>query len=111
MIGSHPKGLSLHEAPRSAFGSAAEPCPAAGRSKTIAANRSNTLTRLFVDADTNANIRGTRWAGYQAITEYLDHSAPVYGKTLADKAVNRALRSIDGSTADTKEKAFSLLSI
>jgi hypothetical protein len=35
----------------------------------------------------------------------------VHGKTAADKAINRALRSIDGSVAETKEKAFSLLSI
>ena len=74
-----------------------------------AANRSDALTRLFVDADTNANIRGTRWAGYQAVTEYLDHAAPVHGKSTADKAVNRALRSIDGAVVETKEKAFALL--
>lgn len=59
---------------------------ATGRSKTIAANRSSALDQLFLDADTNAAIRGTRWAGYQAITEYLDHAAPVAGKTSHDKA-------------------------
>jgi phage/plasmid-like protein (TIGR03299 family) len=84
---------------------------ATDRSKTIAANRSTALTELFVDADTNANIRGTRWAGYQAVTEYLDHVAPVHGKTAGDKAINRALRSIDGSVVETKEKAFALLSV
>jgi len=64
-----------------------------------------------VDADTNAAIRGTRWAGYQAVTEYLDHAAPVNGKTASDKAINRALRSIDGAAVDLKEKAFALLSV
>ncbi len=43
------------------------------RSATITANRADVLTGLFSDAPTNANIRGTRWAGYQAITEYLDN--------------------------------------
>jgi hypothetical protein len=84
---------------------------ATDRSKTIVANRTTALARLFSDADTNDEIRGTRWAGYQAVTEYLDHAAPVHGKTVGDKAVNRALRSIDGSVVDTKEKAFALLSV
>jgi phage/plasmid-like protein (TIGR03299 family) len=84
---------------------------ATGRSTTIAANRMQSLTRLFTDADTNANIRGTNWAGHQAITEYLDQAAPVHGKTAGDKAINRALRSIDGSVVDIKEKAFALLSV
>lgn len=59
---------------------------------------------------TNENIRGTRWAGYQAITEYLDHAAPVAGKTSTDKAINRVLRSIDGNAVALKERAFALLS-
>jgi phage/plasmid-like protein (TIGR03299 family) len=87
------------------------PPSATDRSKTIAANRALSLQQLFVDADTNANIRGTRWAGYQAVTEYLDHAAPVHGKTTADKTINRALRSIDGSVVEIKETAFSLLSL
>ncbi len=41
------------------------------RSATITANRADVLTGLFADAPTNANIRGTRWACYQAVTEYL----------------------------------------
>ena len=81
------------------------------RSQTIAANRNTALDRLFADAATNANIRGTRWAGYQAVAEYLDHTAPVQGKTATDKAINRALRTIDGSVVVTKEKAFALLSV
>lgn len=84
---------------------------ATGRSKTIAANRESTLDRLFLHADTNALIRGTRWAAYQAVTEYLDHEAPVHGKTTVAKAMNRAVRSIDGAVVDTKQRAFALLSI
>lgn len=86
------------------------PETATDRSKTIAANRITTLNRLFVDSATNANIRGTRWAGYQAVTEYLDHAAPAHGKTPGDKAINRALRTIDGSVVATKERAFAALS-
>jgi hypothetical protein len=51
------------------------------------------LTGLFLAPDTNAAIRGTHWAGYQAITEHLDHAAPVHGTPAGDKAVNRDLAS------------------
>jgi hypothetical protein len=52
------------------------------------------LTGLFLAPDTNAAIRGTHWAGYQAITEHLDHAAPVHGTPAGDKAVNRDLRRL-----------------
>ena len=42
------------------------------------------------DARTQANIRNTAWAGYQAIAEYVDHFAPV--RTRQDKATARAAR-------------------
>jgi len=76
------------------------------RSATITANRADVLTGLFADAPTNASIRGTRWAGYQAITEYLDHFAPVAGGT--DTA--RAERVASGGTVTTvKTRAFEML--
>ena len=76
------------------------------RSATITANRADVLTGLFTDAPTNANIRGTRYAGYQAITEYLDHFAPVAGGT--DTA--RAERVATGGTVTTvKARAFEML--
>lgn len=37
--------------------------------------RSGALRYLLRDADTQAAIKGTRWAGYQAITEYVDKRA------------------------------------
>ena len=49
------------------------------------------------------SIRGTRWAGYQAITEYLDHFAPVQGNS----ALARAERVASGGTATAlKTRAF-----
>ncbi|WP_304452924.1 DUF932 domain-containing protein [Nocardiopsis sp. YSL2] len=38
------------------------------------------VNELFVEADTQESIRGTAWAGYQSVVEYLDHYAPVKGK-------------------------------
>jgi len=76
------------------------------RSATITANRADVLTGLYADAPTNANIRGTRWACYQAVTEYLDHFAPVQGGT--DTA--RAERVATGGTVTTvKARAFEML--
>lgn len=40
----------------------------------------NDVRALFRDSATNTEIRGTRWAGYQAFTEYLDHYAPVQAR-------------------------------
>lgn len=62
----------------------------------------------FLDSDTNDNIRGTRWAGYQAVTEFADWMYPVRGE---DKATKRALRTVTGGNDDIKTKAFSLLSV
>src|SRR5882757_8533983 len=47
------------------------------RTRSNRQRRDAELSYLWHDADTNAAIRGTRWAGYQAITEYLDHRTPV----------------------------------
>ncbi len=65
--------------------------------------RSATLRYLIRDADTQKAIKGTRWAGYQAITEYVDHFAP------AKDASVRAARAIAGPGTDVKTRAFDLL--
>lgn len=63
---------------------------------------------LFTEADTQANIRGTRWAGYQTVTEYLDHYAPVRGTNPDAARAERTLTS--DATRATKEKAFAAFS-
>jgi phage/plasmid-like protein (TIGR03299 family) len=67
--------------------------------------RSATLRYLIRDADTQAAIKGTRWAGYQAITEYVDHYAPAKDNLL------RATRAVSGPVAELKTRAFELLSV
>jgi phage/plasmid-like protein (TIGR03299 family) len=79
---------------------------ASPRTKTNDAKRMSHLRRLFVTAPTNANIRGTRWAGVQAIGEYLDHYAPA--KTDAVRA-HRVLTSSE--LANTKQRAYGLLTV
>src|SRR4051794_24779737 len=61
---------------------------ASRRSKQADADRHDALSFLFHDADTQAGIRGTAWAGYQAVAEYVDHYAPVRAKH--DAATARA---------------------
>ncbi|MFK0047980.1 DUF932 domain-containing protein [Streptomyces sp. NPDC090741] len=74
--------------------------------------RMNTLRNLFENAETQASIRGTRWAGYNAITEYLDHHAPA-GKDAVKAAEARATRTLTTSSKATKEKqqAYDLLAL
>ncbi len=67
--------------------------------------RAATLRYLIRDADTQAAIKGTRWAGFQAITEYIDHYAPAKDATL------RAARAVTGPVAELKTRAFELLSV
>jgi len=79
------------------------------RTKNNAARREQTLAHLFADAHTNHAIRGTRWAGYQAVTEYIDHYAPVDGQR--DAAAVRAERVETGQVTDLKQRAFALLAV
>lgn len=68
--------------------------------------RTTTLLRLWHDAETQAVIRGTRWAGLQAITEYLDHHSPAKN---ADVRANRVLTS--NALSDKKQRAHQLLTV
>lgn len=65
--------------------------------------RGATLRYLIRDADTQHGITGTRWAGYQAITEYLDHYTP------AKTPLLRAQRAVTGPVTELKARAFDLL--
>ena len=61
---------------------------------------------------TIAPIAGTRWAAYNAVTEYLDHVVPVRGaRTASDASAARALRNITtaGSSGSLKARAFRML--
>ncbi len=82
--------------------------PESKRAATIAGNRESALWDLYRAAPTNRHIRGTRWAGYQAVTEYLDHFAPIADKV--NPAAARAERvAVGGHTAPLKARAFDLI--
>ena len=64
------------------------------------------LVKLWSSADTQDNIRGTRWGGLQAIAEYLDWFAPA---STHDLRANRVL--LGGAVAKNKQNAFDLLAV
>ncbi|MFJ3182380.1 DUF932 domain-containing protein [Streptomyces sp. NPDC086796] len=69
--------------------------------------RNNALRSLFEDAATQQTIRGTAWAGWNAIGEYLDHLAP------AKSDSSRAARSLadSGAVTERKTEAYKLLTL
>jgi phage/plasmid-like protein (TIGR03299 family) len=70
-----------------------------------AKQRLGTLKYLIREADTQKAIAGSRWAGYQAITEYLDHYQPAKNELI------RANRVLTGTTGELKLAAFELLKV
>lgn len=68
--------------------------------------RRDMLLDLWANADTQEEIRGTRWAAFNSITEYLDWYAPTKGE---DPTRARALRQFNDAGAATRRRAFDLL--
>lgn len=69
---------------------APEGAPAATHTRTN--NKLEQMSELFADADTQAGIRDTAWAGLNALTEWYDHFSPVRGGANAS-GTERQLRS------------------
>lgn len=70
------------------------------------------VRKINEDSRTQDVIRGTRWGAYNALTEYVDHFAPVRAAGSDDvKAAARANAAIDDFGVKLKEKAFTLLSV
>lgn len=78
-----------------------------GRAVTMWENRREELIRLYQVAGTNAEGRGTAWGAYNAVTEYLDWSAPVRATKGRTQDEVRARRQFDGTKQDVKDLAFS----
>lgn len=68
-----------------------EPSSASVRTLNAHRERNAKLSHLWHDAETQAGIRGTAWAGYQAVVEYIDHFSPVRAGN-RDQASARAAR-------------------
>jgi len=75
-------------------------------------DKASGIVTLWTSSPTIAPIAGTRWAAYNAVTEFLDHVVPVRGARTAGAARQaRALRNISeaGSAHSLKAQAFRIL--
>lgn len=75
------------------------------RAQTMATNAQSALLGLW-KAPTQANIKNTAWAAYNAFVEYSDWARPVRG---TDPDVARAERVVNGSGERFKNRIFSLI--
>lgn len=66
---------------------------------------------LYNTSETLDGIRGTRWGGLNAITEYLDHYRPVKGRTEEAQAVARAEGALFGAYDRQKAKVWGQFSL
>lgn len=67
--------------------------------------------QLFESSPTSTEIKGTNWAAYQAVTEYLDHFSPVPGQHGSGAQDARAEKILSGKMNKFKERAFQLTSV
>lgn len=80
-------------------------------------NKADAVFNLFTNSPTISNIAGTRFAAYNAVTEWADFFSPVRGggpNATADMQQNlRAVRSIDDLDSGTgiKAAAFKMLAL
>jgi hypothetical protein len=77
------------------------------RQATVAQEREDTLVGLL-GGDTCDFGRGTAYAAFQAVTEYMDWLAPVRGADDAAQAANRQRRVVEGTLDDMKQRAWDL---
>ena len=89
------------------FGAAAD---APQRTKTSRDNIVQQYMTLFSNADTQKEVRNTRWAAYNVFTEYADHFSNVQSAG-GDIATARAQRTILGAGNDIKQRAFELFRV
>lgn len=81
------------------------------RARNKATEHVSGVVDLFRNSPTLDGIRNTRWAGYNAITEYVDHFASVRSVGGRDAADARAQRAVTGTPAlALKDAAFASFS-
>lgn len=64
------------------------------------------VVALYKTSPTLDNVRGTRWGGYNALTEYLDHFRTVKGNGEKAQQIARAEGQIDGPNLRVKTNLF-----
>ena len=81
------------------------------RAETSALRNFEGLVSLWEGSETMTKIKGTRWAGYNAVTEYVDHFMDVRDTHGGDLDYARASRAVTNpKTIQFKERAFAAFS-
>lgn len=86
------------------FGASKEDSPS---KRGFAQSKIGKLMDLFVVAGTNEGIRETRWAGYNALTEYYDHHSIVRSGDRSEVGV-RSERVLSGAQDADKVRAWNM---
>ena len=84
------------------------PDDAAKAAVTRADKKIEQMAELFADTFTQENIRGTAWAGFNALTEWSDHFSPTRGAE-DERSFNRAQKAI--LDPSFKETALRLMTV
>lgn len=80
------------------------------RAHTSWEKRRSEILSLWRDADTQDSGRDTRWAAFNAVTEWLTWSTPIRTTKREDMQVTRAMRQITSTTPATiRQRAFNAL--
>lgn len=67
------------------------------------------ITALYHSSTTLEGVRGTRWGGYNALTEYMDHYRPVKGSDAKAQSISRAEGALEGPYVRTKESIWKMM--
>jgi phage/plasmid-like protein (TIGR03299 family) len=78
-----------------------------GRAASNRAEAVMAVTRIFSEADNLANVRNTKWAALNAVTEYEDWVTKVRDTKLNTAEARRFMRSVDDNPQ--KDRALALL--
>jgi phage/plasmid-like protein (TIGR03299 family) len=75
---------------------------------TRTANVRSEIRRLFRESDNLKHCRNTRWAAYNAVTEYVDHNQTVVKRERSEEEAHFVMTSL-GRGMHMKENAFEIL--
>lgn len=92
---------------RQVFGVPAEASDWKPRVAKAAQDREDVLTGLLAGPTCQAG-RGTAWAAFNAVTEYMDHFSPARGADDAAQLAARQRRIVEGATDEAKQRAWNL---
>ena len=81
-----------------------------GKKNTRRINARASILSAFTDGPQNLpGVKGTAWAAFNAMTQYLDHERSYKGKNTEAKAENRMNSTLFGANSRAKHSALNLV--